>query len=218
MNSKQNTDKRISEKTKQKRREVLAHALECFTQHGLEGTTIEMIRDASGMSVGSLYHHFGNKEKIASALFREGMRGYAKVVKRYAVELFDKKGGPTLEDGIKALVFANVDWISDNPDWARFVFHHRSAVTRSGDEEVFRDDYSEFAKMLAVWAKQMGVEDVESLDMALVSSMINGPTHNYARQWLAGRVKTPLIEYRNVFAGAAWASVQSVLIKRSSTS
>lgn len=212
------SQKKITDKTRQKQRDALAAALQCFTEHGFEATTIEMIRDASGMSVGSLYHHFGNKEKIASALFREGMRGYARIVKQYATDLMANSPEPGLEQGIKMLVYANVDWISGNPDWARFVFHHRFTVTQSGDEGAFRGDISDFRKMLSSWARFMGVAEFDSLDINFVSSLITGPTHNYARQWLAGRVKTPLSEHREAFAEAAWAAVQGVLIKGSSTS
>ena len=57
--------------------EILQAALACFTDFGVDATTIEMIRDRSGASIGSLYHHFGNKERIIGALYLAGTAEYA---------------------------------------------------------------------------------------------------------------------------------------------
>ena len=51
--------------TKQSRKDsILTAALACITDVGADATTIEMIRERSGASIGSLYHHFGNKDCI----------------------------------------------------------------------------------------------------------------------------------------------------------
>ncbi|VFT27135.1 transcriptional regulator [Pseudomonas aeruginosa] len=57
--------------------EILQAALACFSEHGVDATTIEMIRDRSGASIGSLYHHFGNKERIHGELYLAGIGQYA---------------------------------------------------------------------------------------------------------------------------------------------
>lgn len=200
----------VSAKTREKRRDVLTHALRCFTEHGVSGTTIEMIRDASGVSVGSLYHHFGNKERIASALFREGMRDFGEVVKEYLSELVERSPQASLEAGVKVVVYANVDWIAENPDWAQFVFHHREVVSQSGDEDALREDMVAFMQMVKGFIQQLDTRDEVFSDWAFISALISGPTHNYARQWLAGRVRTPLVDYREKLADAGWAAVQSL--------
>lgn len=51
--------------TPARRATILKAALGCFIGQGVEATTIDDIRRASGSSIGSLYHHFGNKEGIA---------------------------------------------------------------------------------------------------------------------------------------------------------
>ena len=52
-----------------RRRDVLQAALKCFSERGAEATSIEMIRDLSGASVGSIYHHFGGKNELFLAIF-----------------------------------------------------------------------------------------------------------------------------------------------------
>ncbi|WP_228145041.1 TetR/AcrR family transcriptional regulator, partial [Acinetobacter baumannii] len=59
------------------------------TESGVEATTIEMIRDRSGASIGSLYHHFGNRERIIAALYLEGIGEYAALLEAGLIETLD---------------------------------------------------------------------------------------------------------------------------------
>lgn len=200
-------------KTEAKKRQILVIALQCFTEHGIEGTTIDMIREASGMSVGSLYHHFGNKDKIAAAVFIQGMREFSELLQGYLAQAdtpvsLDARG--RAEHGVKAIVYANVDWISQQPDWARFVFYHRSIVSKGGGGSKLASDIQLFFQQLITWFKPYAQQGIlRSISIELLSSLISGPCHDYARHWLAGRYKTPLAEHREEFANAAWNAVKA---------
>lgn len=50
------------------RAEILRVALELFTQHGFEGTSIRDIAEALGVTKSSLYYHFENKDAIVAEL------------------------------------------------------------------------------------------------------------------------------------------------------
>lgn len=200
-------------KTAEKKRQILLIALQCFTDHGVEGTTIEMIRQASGMSVGSLYHHFGNKDKIAAAVFIQGMREFGERLIQYLDEVdvtVPVPEGVIVEEGIKAIVRANIDWISDHPDWAKFVFHHRRSVS-SGDAKPKMDsDMALFYQYLIKWFMPYAQQGIlRPAPLPLLASLIIGPCHDYARHWLGGRYKVPLSKYRDQFAEAAWLAVKA---------
>jgi AcrR family transcriptional regulator len=205
-------------KTSEKKRQILLVALQCFTEQGVAGTTIDMIREASGMSVGSLYHHFGNKDKIAAAVFIQGMREFGSLLRGYLAAVEAEAVGEEKEEvnrkvelGVKAVVYANVDWIADNPVWARFVFQHRSIVAAAGGEVKLSGDMQRFYQQLTSWFKPYAKQNMlKPLPIELLSSLISGPCHDYARHWLAGRYETPLSEYREQFADAAWNAVKAV--------
>ena len=198
-------------KTSEKKRQILDVALQCFTENGVAGTTIDMIREASGMSVGSLYHHFGNKDKIAAAVFIQGMREFGSLLLRYLVAVEAEESNKKLELGVKAIVYANVDWIAENPVWARFVFQHRSSVAVAGAETKLSEDMQRFEQKLTTWFRPFAKQGIlKPLPIELISSLISGPCHDYARHWLAGRYEAPLIEYREQFADAAWNAVKAV--------
>lgn len=50
---------------------ILDTALDLFTSNGYFNTTVHHIQKTAGISIGSIYHHFANKEAIAKAIYDE---------------------------------------------------------------------------------------------------------------------------------------------------
>jgi AcrR family transcriptional regulator len=50
------------------RDQLVAVATELFAQRGFDGTSIEAVLEAAGVSRGSLYHHFASKEALFEAV------------------------------------------------------------------------------------------------------------------------------------------------------
>lgn len=188
---------------KNRKQEILDAALACFTENGVEATTIDMIRERSQASVGSMYHHFGNKEAIAASLYVEALAEHHE----YQQSLLRK--ARTAEDGVKAITYAYIDWVSANPDKARFILYNRSvlAKTEKADElkERTRKQYTE---ILAWFQPFVARGELKQVPQELYASLITGPAHDYARLWLSGRAKTDIKAYREVFAEAAWSTVK----------
>lgn len=185
-----------------RQRAIIEAALACFSRHGVEATTIDMIREASGASVGSLYHRFGNKEGIAAEVYVEGLREFRQWLEKGLEDV------GTLDEAVRTIVRTNVDWIVANPDWARFIFNHRIVLTQANREAAFAEEMRESNQR---WqAKLEGLTGIEQLTPAVrevLTSLVAGPVHDYARQWLDGRRPTPLQDLREVFADAASASL-----------
>jgi len=200
-----------SPRSQQKKQQILQQALMCFVEHGVPGTTIDMIREATQTSVGSLYHHFGNKDAIVGAVYREGMRDFAMLLKGYLQDLSrgEELSEQDAKDGVKALVFANVDWISQQPLWAQYVFQHRASVVGQAKLN-FNADSNLFNSFITNWfAPYIEGGFIKDYPLELLNAFVTGPVHNYARHWLAGRHEVPLSEYREDFAEAAWSAVRS---------
>lgn len=185
-----------------RQRAILEAALTCFNEHGIEGTTIEQIREASGASVGSLYHHFGNKDRIAAALFVEGMNDHHDRLRTALT------GVTSAQDGVRAMVYNYVDWVADNPEWARFVLNTRSRIVRSSAGELVvesnRRNLGHLKERIEGW---IAARELRELPLECYSAIIVGPAHDYARGWLSGRNQTDIREFRSVFAEAAWRAV-----------
>ncbi len=193
----------MTQAKKTRKQEILEAALACFTENGIEATTIDMIRERSGASVGSMYHHFGSKEAIAAALFTDALAEH----NEYQQQLLS--AARNAEEGVKAIVHAYVDWVSANPVKARFVLHSRSALAKSetGGELAVRSK-ARLLEVLGWFEPHIGNGTLKRLPKECLSSLITGPSHDYARLWLSGRVKSDIKAYRDIFAEAAWNSVK----------
>jgi AcrR family transcriptional regulator len=53
------------------RAHVIEVATRLFAEHGYDGTSVEAVQDSSGVSRGSLYHHFPGKEALFLAVLEE---------------------------------------------------------------------------------------------------------------------------------------------------
>ncbi|TKJ71716.1 TetR family transcriptional regulator [Pseudomonas sp. CFBP13508] len=186
------------------KRDIFHKALSLFNEQGIEATTIEMIRAECDTSVGAIYHHFGNKEGLVAALFFTALEDQARLRDAYL------DAADTTEKGVQALVFSYVDWVEQQPQWARFQYHARFAVTKGP----FKDELAERNKTrnlrLRQWLTQSGrAAELQDLPAELLPSLIIGQADSYCRAWLAGRVKGSPSAYREVLAQAAWRSIRA---------
>ncbi|PKH26008.1 TetR/AcrR family transcriptional regulator [Pseudomonas fluorescens] len=184
------------------KRTILREALACFNEAGIEATNIETIRARCETSVGAIYHHFGNKEGLVAALFFAALEDQASLRERYL------QTADTAQAGVTALVYSYVEWVTEQPDWARFVFQSRFAVSNGpfSDELVSRNKQRN--QQLKDWLSGAGrKEHFSHLPAELIPSLIIGAAESYSRAWLSAKVRKSPWEYRELLAEAAWSSI-----------
>jgi AcrR family transcriptional regulator len=186
------------------KREILSCALACFNEMGIEATTIEAIRAKASSSVGSIYHHFGNKEGLVAALCFAALDDQLQLIKRHIESV------TTPREAIAVLIKSYMAWVAEKPELARFLSQARNAVANGP-----------FAKDLAARNKQRygdlhkwlakGIQDGDILELPkeTYASLLIGPAENFCRAWLSGRVKQSPVACAEVFADAAWRSIAS---------
>ncbi|WKV85721.1 TetR/AcrR family transcriptional regulator [Pseudomonas sp. B24_DOA] len=186
------------------KRDIFRKALKLFNEQGIEATTIEMIRAECDTSVGAIYHHFGNKEGLVAALFFTALEDQGRLRDAY-LDAVD-----STEAGVQALVFSYVDWVEQQPQWARFQYHARFAVTKGPFKEELAERNKTRNLRLRQWLAESGrAAELQNLPAELLPSLIIGQADSYCRAWLAGRVKGNPTDYREVLAQAAWRSVRA---------
>ncbi len=187
-----------------RKQQILQAALACFSESGVDATTIEMIRDRSGASIGSLYHHFGNRERIIGALYLEGIGEYAALLEAGLFESLDA------EACVKLFVTCYVDWVVANPEWARFILHNRGRVEAGEMGERLREFNREHGgRIAAILRRHREAGAFKAIPGECFVSVVIGPVQDMARNWLAGRSKAPLADYRELLAEIAWDSVRA---------
>ncbi|SEE71963.1 MULTISPECIES: TetR/AcrR family transcriptional regulator [Pseudomonas] len=184
------------------KREIFRKALTLFNEQGIEATTIEMIRAECDTSVGAIYHHFGNKEGLVAALFFTALDDQARLRDSYLSE------AKTTQEGVYALVHSYVDWVDSQPEWARFQYHARFAVTKGPFKDELATRNKARNKQLLEWLSATARGDeLNGAPTELLLSLIIGQADNYCRAWLSGRVKGSPKVYRDRLAHAAWRSI-----------
>lgn len=185
------------------KRSILRAALACFNEVGIEATNIETIRARCDTSVGAIYHHFGNKEGLVAALFFAALEDQATLRDRYLQDAH------TAHAGVVGLVHSYVEWVHEQPEWARFVFQSRFAVSNGPfkDELIARNRQRN--QLLKDWmSAPERKEHFSHLPAELIPSLIIGAAESYSRAWLSAKVKKSPWEYRELLAEAAWNSIR----------
>jgi AcrR family transcriptional regulator len=173
--------------TSRRRRDILDASLRCFLRHGIEATTIEHIREASGASSGSIYHHFGSKQTLAVELYVEGLEElrslYLQAMAKHT----------SLRTGVRAILRSYFDWIDKNRDWALYLLRVATADL-SADQAVVIDEINRrTSEDLAGWLRPFRERgEIAAMPDELYASIVFGMSSHFVRHWLVGRLKLDL--------------------------
>ncbi|MDN3922782.1 TetR/AcrR family transcriptional regulator [Roseateles violae] len=185
------------------KREVLSQALLCFNELGIEACTIDELRRRSGQSVGTIYHHFKNKEGVVAALFFVGLDEQSRAIAAAVEAAADST--PRM---VAALIGAYLQWAEDTPEMARFVLLAREAVAKGPGGALLAEKLQQRYRPLdeRLEAAMAGGEALR-LPVELIPALILGPAESYCRAWLAGRRQTAPGRHAKALAAAAWRSI-----------
>ncbi|GAA2610934.1 TetR/AcrR family transcriptional regulator [Actinomadura fulvescens] len=180
------------------RDKVLRAALELFGRDGVAGTTLSRLRQASGVSVGSFYHHFAGKEEVVEALFVECIALYQSA---FVTEL---RRYEDPREGVAAVVAFHVRWCLEHPDRARFLFTERPP----GGSELTERNRAFFGEVLAWWRTHVHHGALPELDLVTAFVLWLGPAQELCRLWLNGEIPTPGNDQIARLGRAAWRALE----------
>ncbi len=187
------------------KRQILLDALSCFLENGIETTSIEMIRAKSDSSVGAIYHHFKNKEGIVATLFFAALDDQAARRDDYL------EGTESLQEVLYAFIHSYIDWVSEQPEFAKFLISARFNVMQGEDQErLVQKNKLRNQKIFNEISNYADSEFLKSIPHELLLSLVIGSTENYCRAWLSQRVSSNPKVYKDILAKAAWDSLQNL--------
>jgi AcrR family transcriptional regulator len=185
-----------------RRAQIIAAALAAFTENGVAGTSIEEIRRRSGASVGSIYHHFGDKDGLAGTLYLEGLasyqEGFLAVLSR----------ADSSRAGVEGVVRHHLAWVASNRELARFLLLGRDASTVVATAGDLREQNRRFFAAVRRWtAPRVTAGELRDLSPPVLTALWIGPSQELSRHWLGGR-QIDLGDATEVLASAAWRSLK----------
>jgi AcrR family transcriptional regulator len=188
-----------------RREAILDAALECFLLNSVAGTTIDDLRLRSGASVGSIYHHFGSKERLAAELYLETLREYQGA---FIAALHTSRSARA---GVEGAVHHHLRWVAARPDRASYLFHCREPEVNAASDEAAKALNAGFYTQAAEWLlAQVDRGRIRALRPELYHALWMGPSLEFARQWLAGaRRRADLLAAEAPLAQAAWGALRA---------
>ena len=189
---------------------ILHAALELFVKKGYFNTNVPDISKLSRCSVGSIYHHFLNKEEIAKRLYLEGIEQFRQALG----EVIDVKDG--IEANIREIVIRFLLFAEDHHTLSRYLWLQRHEEFLSGTIDrptIIRFD--SFGKKLAKTVKS-GVREgkIPNIETEVFWCIVFGIPLSYVRDWLEGYTKVPPSAVADSIAKACWAALQGAKATR----
>jgi AcrR family transcriptional regulator len=185
--------------TPSRRQEIIQAALECFTELGFAQTSMAEIRRRSNASTGSIYHHFKSKEQLAGDVYLEGIRNYQE---GFVATLEHEWSA---RNGIFAVIRYHLQWVSQHPDWTRYLFQKSHAAFMASAAGVFAGLNAEFMQRCARWlAVHVKAGNIRRLAPDMYVAILVGPVMEYTRLYLAGQTCTPPEHAMQELASAVW--------------
>ncbi|MFD4345657.1 TetR/AcrR family transcriptional regulator [Streptomyces coelicoflavus] len=183
---------------------LLDAALRLYTESGEQGVTVTAVTRTSGVSLGSLYHHFGNLDGLLTALTE---RWTGRLLAQLVTALTSTE---TAREGIRAVVGAYLAFVRDHPGAALLV-HSPSADRRlmaRGQE--MRDAQQPTVSAMSRWIQpRIDAGEVAPLPVPLLESLVLGPVVAVARRHLSGIRDVGLDEAARILPERIWRSISA---------
>jgi AcrR family transcriptional regulator len=184
------------------RTRIIEGALRRFSQDGVSATTLASLREESGVSVGSFYHHFASKEHVFGVLYTEILESYQEAFLAELVGHHDARAG------IEAVVAFHMRWSGENPERARLLVSERPPRKQEpGGADVAESRRGFFRQVADWWRPHMKNGLLQPVHATMCYVLWLGPAQEMCRLWFAG-AHTPTDEEIKGLAEAAWESLR----------
>ncbi len=184
------------------RNRILREARTQLLDRGYAAFTVAGVRDALGLSSGSMFHAFPSKAALAAAVHVDGMVDY----QRTAVAALDTGDGP--ESSLRALVAAHLAWVEDNAAMAGWLFSTLpDDVAAIALPDLAKPNEAFFGRLVQLYLDWEPAAEAGRDGFPLIHAVAVGPTQEYCRQWVRGRVSRPPRELTAALQDAAVAAV-----------
>lgn len=184
------------------RDKLLDAAARIFVAHGYADASMEQVRQAAGVSNGSLYHHFPTKAKLADALYVDTLHDF------HASLLAPIARDVDAETGVKSLVRAYVHWVVRHPGRAALLHTlRRDGEVTDASEGISEANLQTFA-VLKDWVRRKAeAGEMRTLPFHLWMPLVFAPCFSLTGRWVKEPQPSVPPRTRAALEHAAWMAV-----------
>ena len=182
---------------------LLDTALSVYAREGHEGFTMSAVIKESGVSSGSLYHHFGSFDGLAAALYARCMTALLESMTA-ALEPC-----PDAASGVRAAARAYLEFAAAHRAEAGFLQTSAYAAFLPAHAAAVAAAKAPFLERMNAWLRpHVAAGEVVDLPPALLEMLLIGPVAETVRRWLAGAPGLDLAEAAEVLPERVWLSLR----------
>ena len=183
---------------------ILQAALELFVRQGYFNTNVPDISKQSRCSVGSIYHHFLNKEEIAEQLYSAGINQFRQALTK------GLENCSTLQDTVRSTVIAFLRFAEEHHLLARYLWlaRHSEFLSKKvakptvvGFDELGR-------KLTRIIKDGVRKKEIQNLKAEIIWNIIFGIPVSFLTDWLDGYTRSTTSQVADTLADACWAALK----------
>lgn len=184
---------------------ILSTALELFVEKGYFNTNIPDISAASKCSIGSIYHHFVNKEEIATIIYHDCIQKFRSTIN----EVIDVNEEP--KKVFKAIVIAFLYFVEQNKSMSKYLWlaRHNEFLTGNIQKPTIVGFDILGRQLTRIIKRAISNGDIAPINAELIWTLVFGLPLSYVMDWLDGSVKILPSEIAPMLADASWVALTS---------
>ncbi|MFW2365696.1 MAG: TetR/AcrR family transcriptional regulator [Desulforhopalus sp.] len=187
-------------KSKLDRRElILSAALKLFTERGYFNTSVHDIQRQAKVSIGSIYHHFDNKEAIAKALFSQIESNMTIVISDIIHDVV------STHDRCKAVMSYLFEATEKNPDIMQYMLYAKHQEFMPNELPVCSSRPFSLMKEMVLEGIETG--EIRRLDLNVAAVTVFGGAIRLIFLRMDGVLEEPLPTYLEECWACAWRGV-----------
>ncbi len=178
---------------------ILASALQLFTQRGYFSTSVPDMARTAQVSVGSIYHHFKDKEDVARALFVGLMEGLQEALAKIAHD------NATAHDRCRAVMVMLFELTESNRDAMDFMLYAKHRDFLPSERPVCSS--KPFETMRAFVNDGMENGEIRNMDVMVATSCLFGGAIRLITARLDDVLAEPLPDRLDAVWDCAWRGI-----------
>lgn len=188
------------------RERILQASLELFVEQGYFNTNVPDISKRSRCSVGSIYHHFLNKEEIAAKLYEDSIQRFRQAL----ADVIEVQSD--LATNIRRIVIAFLEFSEANHLISRYLWlarHSEFLTDETGRPTLV--GFDQLGRRLTKVVKNgMRSGEIPALKAEIFWSIVFGLPLSFVRDWLDGYTSQTPGAAAPAIANACWAALRGV--------
>jgi TetR/AcrR family transcriptional regulator, fatty acid metabolism regulator protein len=186
------TSPKIQERKDAKRRHILETAARVFAVKGYYNTNVRDILDEAGISTGSFYFYFNNKEELFEILYDEMINTYLNVLQD-AVDIMTDNAANIVKSLTKAITLS-LRTFQENKELARIMLIGSVGLNPNFEKKRIADHHKISLVLEEIFKKLLQKRAINVPDTKVAAILFTGSIYSIIIQWLQEDTLIDLLE------------------------